>query len=202
MTLKQKAKILAFAVKKYPSYNLRRAMWKWHLNTQTGHHHIKKAVDQLVLYTNINLDTAAYRLFRLVREDPPARKVPVKAKRLGLVLFFLTKTAAVRRIRSSFESIRGFERQGRLNVARKLIEVSLLCKRNALNRWRDANNRSNRIRMVKQSYLERMLRTRIGKIYMAMEWIKGLPNRLSVTDRNKASKFEKGLTEFTLRNIK
>jgi len=177
LTLKQKAKILALAVKKYPSYNLRRALWKWHLNTQSGHAHIQRAVDQLVLYTNINLDTAAYRLFRLVKSNVPARRVTMRDKRLGLVLFFLTRSAAMRRIRECFGEVHGFVRKGRLDVARRLLESAALRKKHAFNWWRDANNRNIRARAVKEHHLRKMLDNRVGRVFSALLLVRALPPR-------------------------
>ena len=101
-TLKQKAKILTLAIKEYPHLNMKKAFWKWNFNSRPGEERIKEAVDKLVLYTNINKETAAYRLFRITKEDTKAIKVDIRTKRLGLVLFCFTKIAAMRRIRSSF----------------------------------------------------------------------------------------------------
>ncbi len=201
-TLKQKAKILTLAIKEYPHLNLKRAFWKWNFNSRPGEERIKEAVDKLVLYTNINKETAAYRLFRIIKEDTKAIKVDIRTKRLGLVLFCFTKIAAMRRIRSSFECIKGFMKKGKVDTAKRILEMAALKRKKAFNHWRDVNNKTNRIRTIQESFIKKMLGTQVGKIFNAIRIMKTLPERKGVLDPTNANKFEKGLSKFLKDKLK
>ncbi len=201
-TLKQKAKILTLAIKEYPHLNLKRAFWKWHFNSRPGEDLIKEAVDKLVLYTNINKDTAAYRLFRIIKKESQNIKVDIRTKRLGLVLFFLTKIAAMRRIRSCFDDLKGFMRQGKIDAAKRILEMAALKRKRAFNHWRDVNNKTNRIRTIQENFIKKMLGTQVGKIFNAIRIMKTLPERKDVLDPTNANKFEKGLSKFLKDKLK
>lgn len=201
-TLKQKAKILTLAIKEYPHLNLKKAFWKWHFNSRPGEDLIKEAVDKLVLYTNINKDTAAYRLFRIIKEETKAVKVNIGTKRLGLVLFFLTKISAMRRIRSCFDDIKGFMRKGKIDAAKRILEMAALKRKKAFNFWRDVNNKTNRIRTIQSNFIKKMLGTQVGKIFNAIRIMKTLPERKALLDTQRANKFEKGLSKFLSDKLK
>lgn len=81
---------------------------------------IQKAVDQLVLYTNINKETAGYRLFKLIKEDR-VKPVSDRSKRLAMMMFFLTRSAAIKRIRSGFDEIKRYVKPERMNAIKMLI---------------------------------------------------------------------------------
>jgi hypothetical protein len=201
-TLKQKAKILTLAVKEYPHLNLKKAFWKWHFNSRPGEEIIKEAVDKLVLYTNINKDTAAYRLFRIIKEQNKTIRVDIRTKRLGLVLFFLTKVTAIRRIRNCFEDLKGFMRQGKIDAATRILKVAALKRKHAFSHWRDVNNKTNRIRSIQTSVIKKILGTQVGQIFNAIRIMKTLPPRANVLDPTNANKFEKGLAKFLRDKLK
>lgn len=201
-TLKQKGKILTMAVKEYPHYNLKKAFWRWHFNSRPGEDLIKEAVDKLVLYTNINKETAAYRLFRIVRGEAKTFKVGMKAKRLGLVLFFLVKTAAMRRMRECFGELKNYIRMGRIDASRRILEMAHAKRKKAFNHWRDVNNQMNRLRNIQSNFLRKMLDCQVGRIYSAIQIMKTLPQRANQLDTVKPNKFEAGLSKFLRTKLK
>lgn len=92
-------------LKEYPRLNLKRAFWRWHLNTtDKGESLFQRAADQLVLYTNINKTTAFYRLFNMVKGR--RRIVSPKAKRMTLMLCLYTKIFYDRPMREFFEKFK------------------------------------------------------------------------------------------------
>ena len=99
-TMKFKGKVL-MGLKEYPRLNVKRAFWRWYLNTtDTGESLFQRAADQLVLYTNINKTTAFYRLFNKVKGR--RRIVSPKAKRMTVMLYLYTKIFYDRPMREFF----------------------------------------------------------------------------------------------------
>jgi hypothetical protein len=115
---------------------------------------------------------------------------------LALVLFFLTKISAMRRIRHCFEEIKGFMRKGKIDVAKRILEMAAIRRKKAFNNWRDVNNKSNRIRAIQSNFIKKMLQSQVGKIFTVFRIWKTLPNRQSAFDPTNANKFEKGLAKF------
>lgn len=201
LNLKLKGKILMNCIKEYPHLNLKKAFWRWYLCSETGSSLVKDSVDKLVLYTNINKETAAYRLFRLVK-DSPSIKVDIKAKRMGLVLFFLTRLVANRRIKDCFIDLKNFARKGKLDVARRLLSAAASRRKLAFNHWRDSNNNRNRIRAIQSGIIKKLLSTKVGQIFNAFLIMKTLPQRQAVRDPTTANRFEKGLDKFVRDKLK
>jgi hypothetical protein len=119
-----------------------------------------------------------------------------------LVLFFLTKISAMRRIRDCFAELKGFMRKGKIDVAKRIVEMAALKKKKAFNNWRDVNNKNNRLRAVQSNVVKKMLGTQVGKIFNAIRIWKTLPNRKDTFDPTNANKFEKGLAKFLRDKLK
>jgi len=201
LNLKLKGKILMNCIKEYPHLNLKKAFWRWYLCSETGSSLVKDSVDKLVLYTNINKETAAYRLFRLMK-DSPSIKVDIKTKRMGLVVFFMTRLVANRRIRSCFDDLKHFVKKGKVDVARRILEVAATKRRIAFNSWRDLNNSKNRIRAIQSGVIKKLLNTKVGQIFNAFLILKTLPERKEIRDPTTANRFEKGLDKFIRNKLK
>lgn len=108
----------------------------------------------------------------------------------------------MRRIRDCFGELNNFIKLGRFNVAKRILEKSALSKKLAFNWWRDINNSNNRIKAVKESYLKRMLDTRVGRVFSALRLLKALPHRLEDMGVSAAHKFELGLRKFILNKLR
>ena len=88
-SLKFKGKML-MGLKEYPRLNLKRAFWRWYLNsTGSGENLFTKTVNQLVLYTNINKTTSFYRLLGTVRSK--LIKVHPRVKRMTTMIYLYTR---------------------------------------------------------------------------------------------------------------
>jgi hypothetical protein len=201
LNLKLKGKILMNCIKEYPHLNLKKAFWRWYLCSETGSNLVKDSVDKLVLYTNINKETAAYRLFRLIK-DSPSIKVDIRAKRLAMVLFFFSKLFANKRIKDCFNDLKEFASKGKTDVARRILQAAAAKRKSAFNHWRDINNRRNRVRAVQSSFIKKLLNTKIGKVFNAFLLLKTLPERKEFRDPTKANRFEKGLDKFIRDKLK
>lgn len=115
-----KAQILVNCLKETPQLNLQRAFWRWALKSEVGEERIAEFADNLTLYTTINKDTAGWRLFRIHRLSK-RRRVDIKTKRLAMILFFLTKLFAERRLKDAFDQIKNTTSRGRLDVVKRII---------------------------------------------------------------------------------
>ncbi len=99
-----KGKVL-MGLKEYPRLNLKRAFWKWYLqSTGTGEMLFEKYADSLVLYTNINKTTAFYRIFNKIKGK--RRKVSPKVKRMTTMLYLYSKIFMDRQQREFFEKLK------------------------------------------------------------------------------------------------
>lgn len=88
-TTKFKGKML-LGLKEYPRLNLKRAFWRWYLNTTgSGENLFQRAANNLVLYTNINKTTSFYRLLGTVRSR--SFKVHPRVKRMTTMLYLYTR---------------------------------------------------------------------------------------------------------------
>lgn len=123
LNLRMKAQFLVNCLKQTPQLDLPKAFWRWALKSEVGEAKIAEFADNLTLYTNINKETAGWRLFRIHRLNQ-RRRVDIKTKRLALVLFFLTKLFANRRLKDAFDQIKGTTAPGRIDVAKRIIEMS------------------------------------------------------------------------------
>ena len=139
LTPKQKAKLLTSTVNKYSQNNLKRALWRWYLHTNSGESHIKKTVSQLALCNNIQKDVAAYRLFKLVRPYTFPRGDLLKAKRVSIVLFLLTRQAALKKTGECFERMKHVLRDNRLEAARKVEKAAMSRAKGVFALWRNTN---------------------------------------------------------------
>lgn len=121
-------------LKDYPRLNLKRAFWRWYLNsTDTGTSLFQKASDNLVLYTNINKTTAFYRLFETVRAK--RRKVNPKVKRMTVVLYLFSKVCFDRAKKEVFEKLKYHGASQKQLLGERLIECSRGRKKEALKIW-------------------------------------------------------------------
>ena len=105
------------------------------MKSEVGEARIAEFADNLTLYTTINRDTAGWRLFRVHRLSK-RRRVDIRTKRLAMVLFFLTKLFTDRRMKDAFDKIKSTVAKGRMDVIRRIIEMSKKKKENAFNMWK------------------------------------------------------------------
>lgn len=132
-TTKFKGKML-LGLKEYPRLNLKRAFWRWYLNTTgSGDNLFQKAANNLVLYTNINKITSFYRILGTVRSRMV--KVHPRVKRMTTMIYLYTRYFFDRTIREAFQKIRGQGRSKKTDIAEKLIACARLRKLSALRIW-------------------------------------------------------------------
>lgn len=118
-SLKFKGKML-LGLKEYPRLNLRRAFWRWYLNTTgSGENLFQRAANNLVLYTNINKITAFYRLLGTVRSRH--FKVHPRVKRMTTMLYLYARLFFDRTKRDAFNKIKTQGKPRKLIIAEKLI---------------------------------------------------------------------------------
>lgn len=118
-SLKFKGKML-LGLKEYPRLNLRRAFWRWYLNTTgSGENLFQRAANNLVLYTNINKITAFYRLLGTVRSRH--FKVHPRVKRMTTMLYLYARLFFDRTKRDAFNKIKTQGKPRKLAIAEKLI---------------------------------------------------------------------------------
>lgn len=118
-TTKFKGKML-LGLKEYPRLNLKRAFWRWYLNsTGQGDNLFQKAANNLVLYTNINKTTSFYRILGTVRSR--LVRVHPRVKRMTTMIYLYTRFFFDRTKREAFQKIKGQGKSKKLNIAEKLI---------------------------------------------------------------------------------
>jgi hypothetical protein len=121
-TIKFKGKML-LGLKEYPRLNLKRAFWRWYLNTTgSGDNLFQKAANNLVLYTNIHKINSFYRLLGTVRSR--MIKVHPRVKRMTTMLYLYTRYFFERSKREAFEKLKGERRTKKMSIAEKLVECA------------------------------------------------------------------------------
>lgn len=121
-------------LKEYPRLNLKRAFWRWYLNsTGSGENLFNKTVNQLVLYTNINKTTSFYRLLGTVRSKQ--RKVHPRVKRMTTMFYLYTRIFFDRNKREFFEKFKMCGVSKKFSVAEKLLDCAKKRKISAFKLW-------------------------------------------------------------------
>lgn len=132
-SMKFKGKML-MGLKEYPRLNLKRAFWRWYLNsTGSGENLFHKTANQLVLYTNVNKTTSFYRLLGTVRSRQ--RKVHPRVKRMTTMLYLYSKMFFDRNKREFFEIIKLQGKTRKSFAAGKLLECAKNRKISAFKLW-------------------------------------------------------------------
>lgn len=125
---------MLLGLKEYPRLNLKRAFWRWYLNTTgSGDNLFQKAANNLVLYTNINKTTSFYRILGTVRSR--LLRVHPRVKRMTTMLYLYTRYFFDRTKREAFQKIKGQGKSKKLNVAEKILQCAKLRKLSALRLW-------------------------------------------------------------------
>lgn len=132
-SLKFKGKML-LGLKEYPRLNLKRAFWRWYLNsTGSGENLFHKTVNQLVLYTNVNKTTSFYRLLGTVRSRQ--RKVHPRVKRMTTMLYLYTRIFFERNLGIAFDRIKDKGGSKKMNIGARLLECAKNRRASAFNLW-------------------------------------------------------------------
>lgn len=125
---------MLLGLKQYPRLNLKRAFWRWYLNTTgSGDNLFQRAASNLVLYTNINKTTSFYRILGTVRSRQ--FKVHPRVKRMTTMIYLYTRYFFDRTKREAFQKIKGQGKSKKLNIAEKLLQCARLRKTSALRLW-------------------------------------------------------------------
>lgn len=150
---KMKGKML-LGLKEYPRLNLKRAFWRWYLNsTGSGEELFLKAANNLVLYTNINKTTAFYRLLGTVRSR--TKKVHPRVKRMTTMLYLYTRLFFDRTKRDAFDRIKVLGKSRKYHAVDKIVEAARKRKSSALKIWlTEAKRRRDEQNQKKGLYLE------------------------------------------------
>ena len=151
---KTKGKML-MGLKEYPRLNLKRAFWRWYLNsTGTGEDLFIKAANNLVLYTNINKTTSFYRLLGTVRSQT-VRRVHPRVKRMTTMLYLYTRIFFDRTKRDAFDRIKVEGKSRKVGSIDKIVECARKRKASALKLWyTEAKRRRDEENKKKGRYLE------------------------------------------------
>lgn len=239
-TIKMKGKML-LGLKEYPRLNLKRAFWRWYLNTTgSGDNLFQRAANNLVLYTNISKITSFYRLLGTVRSR--LLKVHPRVKRMTTMLYLYTRYFFDRTKREAFQKIRGQGKSKKINLAERIVECARLrklsalrlwfgetkvrgsvmnekkrlfvdCakklieaaddrKRSSFRNWRKGVDEEKRVKEIQKRFLTRLLMSKAGRVADAYKQIKNLPELVDTENRKRASRFEKGLSDFVDRTLR
>lgn len=125
---------MLLGLKEYPRLNLKRAFWRWYLNTTgSGDNLFQRAANNLVLYTNIHKINSFYRLLGTVRSR--VLKVHPRVKRMTTMIYLYTRFFFDRTKREAFQKIKGQGRTKKMNIAEKIVYCSKQRKLSALRLW-------------------------------------------------------------------
>ena len=193
-----KAQFLVNCLKQTPQLDLPKAFWRWALKSEVGEAKIAEFANNLTLYTSINKETAGWRLFRIHRLNR-RRRVDIKTKRLALVLFFLTKLFADRRLKDAFDQIKNHTAPGRIDVARRIIEMSKKRRQSAFDIWKGKVLRDKKAKEIHKNVLRRFLGSEWGRIAQAFQNMRLLPKRV---DGEKPNRFQRGLEKVVAMTIR
>ena len=141
-------------LKEYPRLNLKRAFWRWYLNsTGSGENLFNQTVNQLVLYTNINKTTSFYRLLGTVRSKQ--KKVHPRVKRMTTMIYLYTRIFFDRSKREFFEKFKIVGASKKVSIAEKLVDCAKKRKISAFKLWlQEAKKRRDEINSKRGLYVE------------------------------------------------
>ena len=124
------------SLKEYPKQSKRNAFYSWYLkSTLAGQGLFQKMADKLVLETNINKETAFYRLFKKVKGKK--KIVTPKMKRMTLMLCLYAKLFTFRQQQEFFEKFKIYAAKERMqgDIAKRIVDTSRDRLRNTMIEW-------------------------------------------------------------------
>lgn len=192
---KFKGKML-MGLKEYPRLNLKRAFWKWYLTTTgTGENLFQRVSDNMVLYTNINKTTSFYRLFSKIKGKK--KKVHPRVKRMTLMLYLYSRIFVERNMRDFFEKMKAKGGSYKVKATEKLLECANKRRNDAFKQWfgkmkatRVEGEKADRLKKIQENFLKRLMMSKIGRVVIAFNNWRALPEKKDMTAFHKASIFE------------